>query len=77
VNIQPVERKPMEINGAEITSEIKGLGKTESQYDVNTGWIVNSSSNVQMKGDMHVKAQGQEMQIPIEIKMTSEITALK
>ncbi|MBN2818038.1 MAG: hypothetical protein JXP36_03680 [Bacteroidales bacterium] len=71
-----VSDKPMVMNGAEISTEIRGLGKGESEIDITTGWVISSSSTTQLKGNMNVKMPGQEMQIPMEIKISTETIAI-
>ena len=67
---------PIEMNGAQIIPDIRGIGKTQITIDTKTGWIVKGSSKQQLKGEMSVSAQGTSMQIPIEINSDGEIIAL-
>ena len=77
VVVEPaVTDKPTVMNGAEITSEIRGLGKSESEVDITTGWVISSSSTTQLSGNMNLKMPGQEMQIPMEMKISTEVTAI-
>ncbi|MBN2485567.1 MAG: hypothetical protein JXB34_06310 [Bacteroidales bacterium] len=69
-------RKPMNMHGAEIIPDIRGVGKSEITVDTSTGWVIKGTSKQQMKGEMSVNAQGMSMQIPIEINSDSEIVAL-
>ena len=73
-----VESEPiaMEMNGAQITPDIRGLGKTEYIIDTETGWLIQGTVKQQLKGEMAVNAQGNNMSVPIEINSTSELVAL-
>jgi hypothetical protein len=66
----------MEMNGAKISSDISGLGKTEMKIDPSTGWVLEGSSRQQLKGEMTVNAQGNTMNIPLEINIDSKTIAL-
>ena len=76
IAIEPAADKPMEMNGAEITADLRGLGKFDMKINPTTGWIINNTSTMQLKGDLNVKAQGQDMQIPMEINSNTEIMSL-
>ncbi len=67
----------MEMNGAQITPDISGLGKFELTIDPETGWIIHGTSKQQMKGELGVVAQGNSLTIPIEINTNTEITSLE
>jgi hypothetical protein len=73
-----VESEPgtIEMNGAQITPDIRGLGKSELAIDTGTGWLIKGTIKQQLKGEMAVSAQGNNMTIPIEINSTSELVAL-
>lgn len=77
VMVEPESSQPTMMNGAEITNELKGLGKTNMKIDPETGWIVHASSKIQMSGNMHVKAPGQNMSIPIESQITTETSMIE
>lgn len=66
----------MDMNGAKITSDVSGLGKTEMKIDPVTCWIIKGNSQQQLKGELTVSAQGNTFNIPIEINTDSEIIAL-
>ena len=66
----------MEMNGAKITPDIRGLGKLELTVDAETGWIIKAEGKQQLKGEMSVSAQGNNFTVPIEINSTNEILAL-
>jgi hypothetical protein len=68
--------KVMEMNGAKITPDIRGIGKTDLTVDITTGWIIKGTSKQQMKGELGINAPGMSMQIPIEINSDTEIIAL-
>jgi hypothetical protein len=76
INIEPAAMKPMEMNGAKITMELRGTGEVEMQVAPTTGWIINGKSETQMSGNMNVEAQGQTYPMPMEIIMTTETTEL-
>lgn len=67
----------MEMNGAQITPDLRGLGKAELTIDPETGWIKHGTAKQQMKGEFGVNAQGNSLTIPVEINTNSEITALE
>ena len=71
------QSEPMKMNGAEILPDISGLGKTEITADPHTGWIIKGTNKQQLKGDLNVNAQGNSMQIPMEINSVAEINALQ
>lgn len=73
-----VESEPgsFEMNGAKISPDIRGLGKSELTIDTKTGWIIKGTIKQQMKGELSVNAQGNNMTIPMEINSTSELVAL-
>jgi hypothetical protein len=68
--------EPMEMNGAKITPDIRGIGKTQITVDPKTGWIIKGSIKQQLKGEMNVSAPGTSMQIPVEINSEGEIVVL-
>lgn len=76
VIVEPASSEPTIMNGAEITNELRGLGKSNMEIDPNTGWLKSSSSKIQLSGNMHVKAQGQDMTLPLESQITSETVAI-
>lgn len=76
VIVEPDSSEPMMMNGAEITNELRGLGKSNMEVDPSTGWIKSGSSKIQLSGNMHVKAQGQDMTLPLEAQITSETIAV-
>ncbi len=76
INLEPAAMKPMEMNGAKISMELRGKGQTEMNVNTNSGWIINGKSEIQMSGNMNVEAQGQAFPIPMEVTMTSEIIGL-
>ncbi len=67
----------MEMNGAQITPDLRGLGKTELTVDPSTGWIKHGTAKQQLKGEFGVNAQGNSLTIPVEINTDTEITALE
>lgn len=74
--MEPVAGKPMVMNGAEITSELRGVGTSELIINPKTGWIKSGTSEIQMSGNLNVNAQGNQMQIPVEAKIKSETIEL-
>lgn len=76
VSFEPAALKPMEMNGAKISMELRGKGKTEIKINPVSGWVINSKSDIQMSGNMNVEAQGQSFPIPMEITMTTETTEI-
>jgi hypothetical protein len=66
----------MEMNGAQITPDIRGIGKTELLVDPGTGWLLSGKSKQQLKGEMNVSAGGNSFNIPIEIITDVEMNSL-
>jgi hypothetical protein len=77
VMVEPESSEPTMMNGAEITNELKGLGKTNMEIDPDTGWIIHASSKIQLSGNMHVKAPGQNMSIPVESRIATETSMIE
>lgn len=71
--IEPASQIPMEMNGAQISYDIRGLGKSTLTIDTKTGWIVKTSSKNHLQGNMNIKAQGNDMQMPMETDGTTEM----
>lgn len=76
ITLEPAPCKPADMNGAKISGEMRGLGESDMQVDQNTGWVIKSNSNMQLKGNLNISMQGQEMQMPMEMKMQTEINSL-
>jgi hypothetical protein len=68
--------KAMEMNGAQITPDIRRIGKCDLTIDINSGWITKGTSKQQMTGELNISAPGISMQIPVEINSDSETVAL-
>jgi len=66
----------MEMNGMLITPDIRGIGKVELTIDSKTGWIQKGEFKQQLKGDVLVNAQGNNLTIPTEINTTGQFIAL-
>jgi hypothetical protein len=66
----------MDMGGAQITPDIRGIGKTTLLVDPDTGWLLSGKSKQQLKGEMSVTAQGNSFNIPIEIITDVEMNAL-
>lgn len=66
----------MEMNGAQITPDVRGIGKTELLVDTRTGWILKGKSKQQLKGEMSVNAGGNSFTIPVEIITDVEMSAI-
>jgi hypothetical protein len=73
---EPASSEPIEMGGAQITYNARGIGEVTFVVDIRTGWIIKSSSKTHSQGDIGVKAQGQEFTIPTEIESNSETIAL-
>ena len=71
--MEPANQVPVEMNGAEISYDVRGLGKSTLLVDTKTGWIIKISSKNHNQGNMNIKAQGNDMQMPMEIEGTTEI----
>jgi hypothetical protein len=74
--IEPASQAPMDMGGAQITYDVRGLGKTTLIIDTKTGWIVKATSKSHNQGNMNIKAQGNDMQMPMETDGTTEIVAV-
>lgn len=77
VIVEPASTEPTMMNGAEITNNLRGLGKSEMKINPETGWIMQGTAEIQLTGTMDVKAPGQNMSLPIETRITSETTAIE
>jgi len=75
--IETVAGKPMVANGAEITGELRGIGSAEMEIDITTGWTQKNVSSMQIAGDMHVSASGQNFTIPMEIHSNTTVTVIE
>jgi hypothetical protein len=74
--IEPANQAPMEMNGAQITYDVRGLGKSTLIIDTATGWIIKTSSKNHTQGNMNIKAQGNDMQMPMETDGSSEVVSV-
>jgi len=76
VTNEPANSDPIDMGGAQITYDARGLGEVDLIVDTTTGWVLKSSSKSHSQGNIQVKAQGQEFQMPVEIDITEERVAL-
>jgi len=76
VTIEPASQEPTVINGMPMTYDIRGLGKSNITVDTKTGWMSKASSKSHLQGNMNIKAQGNDMQIPLEVDSSTEVIAL-
>ena len=76
VTIEPASQEPTVINGMPMTYDIRGLGKSNITVDTKTGWMSKASSKSHLQGNMNIKAQGNDMQIPLEVDSNTEVIAL-
>ncbi len=76
---QVVESAPgtLDMNGMQVTPDIRGLGKSELTIDPETGWIITGTITQQLMGELTVNAQGNILTIPIEIKTDIELISVK
>lgn len=65
----------VEMNGAQITPDLRGLGKTEFTIDTDTGWFLKGTTKQQITGEMGVNAQGNALTIPMEINTEINVEA--
>jgi hypothetical protein len=77
VIVEPATSAPAMMNGAEVTNELRGLGESDMEIDINTGWVKHTSSKVHLSGNMHIKAPGQNVTLPIEAQITNETTVVE
>lgn len=65
---------PIEYPGAKVTYDgITGMGKSDITLDTQTGLTTESSSKMNITGDLGVSASGMSMQIPLKISSESSI----
>ena len=70
--------KPLEYSGAKITYDgIMGIGKSQMRIDAVTGLIVESSTRMNITGDLSVSVQGMNMQIPMKIDSETKTFSIK
>ena len=74
--LEPAGTAPMEMNGAKISYDVRGLSKSTLFVDVTTGWLQRGSVKSHMKGNMNVSMNGNDMVIPVEIDNNSESTVI-
>lgn len=74
--IEPSSSEPTQLNGMPVKYDIRGLGKSTVTADTKSGWVKKSSSKIHLQGNMTVTAQGNDMQIPVEIDSTTDLVAL-
>lgn len=74
VTIEPVSQESSQ--NAQMSYDVRGLGKTTLTVDIKTGLISKTTSKYHLQGNMTVKAQGNEMQMPIEVDSETVVTAL-
>jgi len=75
--LEPSSTAPMEVNGAKIGYDVRGLSKSTLFIDIQTGWLQKSSVKSHMKGNMNVSMNGNDMTIPVEIDNTTESIAIQ
>lgn len=66
----------MEMNGAQITPDLRGIGKVNLSIDPETGWVISGTFKNQISGEMSVNAQGNSLTIPVNINTDTEIVAV-
>ena len=76
ITVEPASQEPTVINGMPMTYDVRGLGKSTVTIDTKTGWITKTSSKTHLQGNMNIKAQGNDMQIPLEVDSFTEVVAL-
>jgi hypothetical protein len=77
VIVEPASTDPIVMNGAEITSELRGLGKSHMEIDPKTGWVKNGTSKLQLAGNLNVNAGGQHMTMPVESQINSKTIVIE
>jgi hypothetical protein len=76
VTVEPASQTPTEMNGAQISYDVRGLGKSTLTVDAKTGWILKATIKTHNQGNMNIKMQGNDMQMPVETDGTTEIISL-
>lgn len=76
VTIEPASQTPTEMNGAQISYDVRGLGKSTLTVDAKTGWILKATIKTHNQGNLNMKMQGNDMQMPIETDGTTEVISL-
>jgi hypothetical protein len=74
--IEPASQYPIDMNGAKISYDVRGLGKSTVDVDTQTGWLIKASSKQHLMGNMNLKMQGNDMQIPVEIDDKTETVSV-
>jgi hypothetical protein len=67
---------PLEVNGMQISYDLRGLGKSTLTVDTKSGWVIKHNIKTHMQGNMGIKGQGQDMEMPMEIEGKTDIIAL-
>jgi hypothetical protein len=77
-NVIPASTEPMDMMGAKISyADVKGLNKATIKIDAKTGLIIESIGKTSMSGNLSVNAQGQSMQIPMDVKGDIKVISLQ
>jgi hypothetical protein len=74
--LEPSGSEPLDMGGMQMTFDVRGLGKNAATVDAKTGWIIKSTGKSHLQGNLNMKMQGNDMQMPIEIDATNTLVAL-
>ena len=74
--IDPADSGPVEIDGNQITNNIRGTSKSNMTIDTGSGMLIESTGKFHMEGDISVEVQGNNMIIPTVIDGETRIVAL-
>ena len=76
VTVEPASQAPADMNGAQISYDVRGLGKSTLTVDAKTGWLLKATIKTYNQGNMNIRMQGNDMQMPVETDGTTEIISL-
>lgn len=74
--IDPADSGPVEVDGNQITNNIRGTSKSNMTIDTGSGMLIESTGKFHMEGDISVEVQGNNMIIPTVIDGETRIVAL-
>lgn len=75
-SVEPASSDPVDMNGAKITNNLRGLSKGQMTIDTKTGLIIKSTGKIHMEGNMGVDVPGNSFSIPMQIDGETTVEAL-
>lgn len=70
--VEPLGTGPVNMNGASVSYDVKGPGKSTMSIDINSGLLTNSSSTQTLQGN--INANGTQM--PAQIDATTQVSGI-